>query len=838
MNLSALLARFTVERTQPGGWLGYCPAHDDTHTPSFSVRKMESGGLWLHCFAGCSYDSILSALEVSRDDLRGVVDDEPEVKPTASAASELEPGQIAGLQRTADVTTPALLEDADALAYVARRWGATPEDAQRLGLGLTDQDGGRILAIIRNADGQAVGIQGRAIADGVSPKWDTPAGSGYWRAGFLGSPSGSGPVLVTEGPGDGITAAVAGYDVVPVFGATSGRSLAKLADALAGREVYVVGDNDDAGRRFAAVVREVIPHAVAVSVPERVNDLSEWRSEDPDAFPGALAAAIAEAGTAKPADDEPTAKGKGKRADDGSMTPEAVMRFIAERYDLLKSEDGIAYAVPRAKDAPKVAREVASLRAEVSAAIWRERKRVPGTSTVPAALATAEGLASDLPVTPLALRAAVIRETGGDVVQIDLGDESGAFVEVTAHGWSVHPASHTGRRATFRRTSATHALPVPARGGSRDQLRALLGLAVDDAAWPLLWGWLVSAWFADVPRPILWTTGPQGSGKSTRSKFVLDLVDPAASLSSEPGKNQRDDTVAALGRYVPSWDNVAKISDATSDWFCRLVTGANDDGRELYTNDGLRVRNLMRAGMATSITLPYGLKNDALERLLRVEFERMPAESRRTTSALSAEYERARPLVFGAMLDDLVGVLAHLGEVKADEARTEGRRYELARMADYTQVLHALDIHAGHATGDGYAAAYLASVQTSMTDRAEDDPVLVAVRDVVASGGGHWQGRPGRLLEIVRHRLSSDDMEHAAMPRSGRGMGDMLTKQGEALRAIGVLRVPSTNRRDVALAMSEDVELPERPANVTTLKTPERKPSADVGGADLDDVLA
>jgi len=43
------------------GWLCLCPAHDDHH-PSLSLFLSEDGVLLAHCYAGCSFPDILSAL--------------------------------------------------------------------------------------------------------------------------------------------------------------------------------------------------------------------------------------------------------------------------------------------------------------------------------------------------------------------------------------------------------------------------------------------------------------------------------------------------------------------------------------------------------------------------------------------------------------------------------------------------------------------------------------------------------------------------------------------------------------------------------------------------------
>lgn len=44
-----------------GGWSCLCPAHDD-HNPSLSLSLSKDGTLLAHCYAGCSFPDILSAL--------------------------------------------------------------------------------------------------------------------------------------------------------------------------------------------------------------------------------------------------------------------------------------------------------------------------------------------------------------------------------------------------------------------------------------------------------------------------------------------------------------------------------------------------------------------------------------------------------------------------------------------------------------------------------------------------------------------------------------------------------------------------------------------------------
>ncbi|MFZ1830304.1 MAG: CHC2 zinc finger domain-containing protein, partial [Candidatus Competibacteraceae bacterium] len=50
------------------GYKARCPCHDD-HNPSLSVKM--NGRLLLHCFAGCRYDHIIAALDLTPEPASG-----------------------------------------------------------------------------------------------------------------------------------------------------------------------------------------------------------------------------------------------------------------------------------------------------------------------------------------------------------------------------------------------------------------------------------------------------------------------------------------------------------------------------------------------------------------------------------------------------------------------------------------------------------------------------------------------------------------------------------------------------------------------------------------------
>ncbi|MBH0098684.1 hypothetical protein I6E68_05955 [Salinibacterium sp. NSLL150] len=470
---------------------------------------------------------------------------------------------------------------------------------------------------------------------------------------------------------------------------------------------------------------------------------------------------------------------KREREREERFSAAALVEFALERYKLRRSPDGMLFATPVDPSAPQIAREIRSLRPDLSRALWASRGIAVGRETLGTAIETLQGLAYDAPVSEVHIRSARV----GGAFQIDLGDDSGRYVSVSPGEWElIDPRSHETpedlRRATFRRTAATNPLPAPISGGSRDDLRELLGFEVHDPRWKLAWGWLVGSFFVDRPRPILWALGAQGSGKSTRARMLLNVVDPVDALGREPGKNERDDFTAAAGRYIPSWDNIGSVSAATSDFLCRLVTGVGVDRRELYSDDTLRTSTIRRSGVATSIVLPIGLGPDALERMVLLELDRVPESERRSEAELWADFDRLHASILGALLDDVAGAMARLSEA-TNEVR------ELPRMADYALVLHALDRHLDLDDYEGFAEAYTRSVRGVLADRAESDPLTAGLVKIAKRGGVKgWSGTAESLLYLLEEFRPDDP--RAGWPSTPWSLSSALTKGHETLRAAGL----------------------------------------------------
>lgn len=342
-NLSEFLAKFPEVVEERGEYGVPCVAHNDRR-PSLFFRLKEDGRLLIRCWAGCEQDAILKGLGMTRGDLFDWTPGEGVKASSKAVAGDLEPGDLAALAMYVDHTNVRFPESQEAVTYVADRFGLDVEKAVDLGLGFDSPAEGstfryrgqafrqfpRLTVPLNDFAGHPRGLQGRDLSGNCPARWlslTSPEGSAWSKYGVFRANSGFDTVLITEGPGDALTAVGVGYDTVAVRGAGLARNAAliqELARGLEDRDVVLAGDRDNAGAAFTdaladALVREGVM-VRKLEIPTTGDDLTDWRGRDPEAFPGQLHSAVRRAPLHVvdpkpehvPADDAKPAKEKAK----------------------------------------------------------------------------------------------------------------------------------------------------------------------------------------------------------------------------------------------------------------------------------------------------------------------------------------------------------------------------------------------------------------------------------------------------------------------------------------------------------------------------------------------
>ncbi|MFI2212995.1 phage/plasmid primase, P4 family [Streptomyces sp. NPDC020141] len=327
MLLTEILGRLKGVETDHDGYLALCPAHSDRHHPSLKLTLKDDGKLLIVCRTGCKQEDILQKLRLNVRDLFDV--DGQGVKTVSAKPPEtIGIAEIASLRVAVNQWTDALQHQgmgeefaATARQYAAGRFGLSADQCAELLVGLstpavqprswlssTFSRYPRLTVPLVGFDGVIRGLQGRDISGKCPARWVslTNVGGRQWaKYGLLSAGTGYNTILITEGPGDGLTTVGVGYDALIIRGAGLARGetlLRELVAGLRGRDVVLAFDPDTAGERgtsalAAALAADGNPPR-HLRFPNAREDLTDWRERNPDAFAEELHQAVRAASAA------------------------------------------------------------------------------------------------------------------------------------------------------------------------------------------------------------------------------------------------------------------------------------------------------------------------------------------------------------------------------------------------------------------------------------------------------------------------------------------------------------------------------------------------------------
>jgi hypothetical protein len=272
--IETLLAKLPGAKKAGKGWSARCPAHDDRRA-SLSIAEGDDGTALIKCHAGCNTSAILSAIGLTWAELFP-----PKADPTPNRNGRPNPSG-----RTFPTAS-------DALAHVERQLGRRSA-----------------LWTYHDANGEPVGLVVR---------WDKPSGKDIrpvsrhgegWRIGAMPDPRplyglpelvNARRVLVVEGEKVSDAARSIGFTATTSAG---GSQAAAKTDwrPLAGKEVWILPDNDAPGRKYGDTVAGILakltpaPMVQVVELPDLPDggDIVDWIDAQGDAAePDAMRAEI------------------------------------------------------------------------------------------------------------------------------------------------------------------------------------------------------------------------------------------------------------------------------------------------------------------------------------------------------------------------------------------------------------------------------------------------------------------------------------------------------------------------------------------------------------------
>lgn len=401
---------------------------------------------------------------------------------------------------------------------------------------------------------------------------------------------------------------------------------------------------------------------------------------------------------------------------------------IGMGLDLFRSSEGLAYASftsgGRTVNAPLGSSE---FRRHLRAAYRARHKRGANSNALKEAL---EDLAHHAHEQGKVHDVFVRTASHGDTCYLDLADGSGTVVRIDGGGWRVDPTPPV----RFERPAAMHPLPIPESGGDLDALWRFFNLGEQDRL--LMIACLVCMLRHPGPYPILVLEGGQGTGKSTTTRVVRNLVDPHALLIRRRPREIRDLEAALANSYVLALDNLDRLPDWLSDALCTVATGGVIGGRELYETTKESGRNYQRPMILNGITDVTG-REDMRDRSMVVRLEKI--QRRRLERDFWREFDLAQGQLLGSLLDALGTALRVLPTLDPND-------YDLPRMADFALLGIALEQGLGWESGS-FLAAYSRNQKDVIDEASSVDTVVQMVR--WAMGNLERQGHEPQMMQTA-----------------------------------------------------------------------------------------
>jgi hypothetical protein len=306
---------------------------------------------------------------------------------------------------------------------------------------------------------------------------------------------------------------------------------------------------------------------------------------------------------------------------------------------------------------------------------WQEKKSTPNAMSVEAAIAHLEASAQydGSPQRSVFIRVAQHHD---GKIYLDLADDGWNVIEIAADGWRVIKDP----QVRFQRTPTMAPLPMPQKDGHLTLLRNLVNVR-DDDDFIILVAWLLAALRGKPPYPVLAIAGPAGAAKSTLLRFARDLIDPNKLDPGALPKETRDLAIGATKRFVQAFDNLSGIPAEIADALCRLSTGGGFAIRSLYTDDDEKVFSDTRPVVLAGVEDVAG-RHDLADRTCHLTQAEIGENTRKLKEHLDAEFERARPLILGRLLDLVAHGLRNLAKTKLER---------MPRMADFAHWIAACE---------------------------------------------------------------------------------------------------------------------------------------------------
>lgn len=544
---------------------------------------------------------------------------------------------------------------------------------------------------------------------------------------------------------------------------------------LRGRHVIIWPDHDEAGAQYAETVARacVAAGAASVAIISPPTDMAAgWDAADALSQGWTAERATNLIDGAKPffANSKPGKSGETNGGGRRRPPQRDGLIGLTDGCEFWHGPDGEAYVTfPVKSHRENWPVRSKRFRTWLTGQAYTQQQTVPGSQALEDALRFLEGRAlNDGPEKKPWKRVGATN----DGWYLDLCDETWRVVEISGDGWRIID----GRNLPFIRSPSMRPLPEPVQGELIESLRRFVNVS-SEADFMSIVSWLLAAIHHRGEYPVLVVQGEQGSGKSTFSRMLREIVDPnVAPIRSAP-KDEEDLIVSAANAHVLAFDNISKIEPAMSDALCRVATGGGFATRTHYSNTEESVFWVCAPIMLNGIPA-LAERPDLARRALVIHLCAIPNDERQAEDDVWSDWVKAAPGVLGALLDGLSTAFRRLPTTKL--ARSSS-------MAYFEKLVEAASPALGWEPGQ-FAEVYKSNQSDLQGAAFEADPVAMAIADLIAEDYPRgWAGTATRLLDLLTGRVSEGMKKSLQWPKTAQGLGNRIERVKPLLRDRGII---------------------------------------------------
>jgi hypothetical protein len=286
--------------------------------------------------------------------------------------------------------------------------------------------------------------------------------------------------------------------------------------------------------------------------------------------------------------------------------------------------------------------------------------------------------------------------------------------------------------------------------------------------------WLIKAFIPVGAFPILTIQGEQGSAKSTTAKMIKELIDPARAPLRSPPKSERDLFISAVKSWVLAYDNLSGMLPWISDSLCRLSIRGGFTTRQLHTDADEIIFDASRPIIINGIE-DLATRNDLADRSLVMYLPAIPKGKRKTEALFWKDFEEAKPMLLGAIMDAVSVALRNFNNVGLSEP---------PRMADFAHWIVAAESTLPWEKGR-FMAAYERNRREALSICFEVDMLADLVSAFVRSKKS-WEGTASELLDALKEFDPDETTGNRSFPKAPNALSNRLRRLAPSLRSEGV----------------------------------------------------